>query len=594
MNKFFKSIVALSVCTGALSFQASAATYRVIDSGSVDSLRYTYSQKFNVSGDMALSGTGLYNFPVQFQYLDDTDFANIALKAGREHTLVEGINDIEDLEALQAGNPTANDIYWVIDYLKDSGADTNQRVGDTVAMTNFGNGSQEFLVWDEIFEDGRLTRSTVDFIKGITDNGWVYGSGSAPYLATPYITNDGEEITYFIRGFSNRAYFSPDGGTTVVPIVPPSETELPETQRFGGISTLLGMSSNNMFAVGSASFDVNESTLEIIESTEDNGCADPDVLAVIPKELCVQRLEDFLYSTEPVKWSIDNDNNYVVESLGTLITPHPDDTRVFVSQALDVNDSGVAVGRSPDWIDENVTEPSSNQSVSVYAVIFKDGEVLSITEDRDKYFGSVLYDIANNGMAVGHATTIVNGAQRTKAFFVDTTVDNPVMTVPDSYFLGASSTARAINNNGSFVGEGEVETHNDDANNPRRREAYVYNIEQELLYNLNALTECNSPYTIVEARDINDDNVIAATALVKQDRRDAKGEVMLDENGNTLREDVVRSIVLEPIPGGEIEECPTEDVKVVRKGASFGFFTMIGAIGLAVLRRTRNLRIVKS
>ena len=147
------------------------------------------------------------------------------------------------------------------------------------------------------------------------------------------------------------------------------------------------------------------------------------------------------------------------------------------------------------------------------------------------------------------------------------------MTVPDSYFLGASSTARAINNNGSFVGEGEVETHNDDANNPRRREAYVYNIEQELLYNLNALTECNSPYTIVEARDINDDNVIAATALVKQDRRDAKGEVMLDENGNTLREDVVRSIVLEPIPGGEIEECPTEDVKVVRKGASFGFFT---------------------
>lgn len=587
MNNFFKSILAVSVCGSLLSATAYAATYRVIDKGNVDTLKYTYSQRFNVNGDMAISGTNLYNFPVQYEFLDDTDFANIILLAGQRHTLVHGINDIEDADALREGNPTANDLYWVVEYLKSSTLDTNQKVGNAVALTNFGSGSSEFVVWDKPFDDNQYTRSTTDFIRGITDNGWVYGSGSAPFMPTDFTNGNGEQLTYFIREFINRAYFSPDGGVTVIPILPPSETELPEDQRFGGISTLLGMSTNNNFAVGSASVTVNESTLEIINS-DDGGCQDPDVLAETPVELCIQRLSNLLYSTDAVRWSIDADNNFTAESLGTLITPHPDDTRVFVSQAFAVNDSGVAVGRSNGWVDNNVTDPQVNQAVNIYAVIFKNGEVLSVTEDHGTQFNSVAYDISNNGIAVGHTTIFVNGSQRTKAFFVDTNEENPLMTVPDAYFKGASSTARAINNNGKFVGEGEVETHNDDANTPRRREAYVYDIETETINNLNALTQCDSPYTIVEARDINDNNIIAATALIKQDRLDAKGNVMVDESGTTLTEDVVRSVILEPIPGGEIDECPQEEIKVVRKGASLSIFSLFSLIGFAVFRRRKQ------
>ena len=69
MNKFVKSILALGI-TSALGLSAvNAATYQVIDKGDVSSLKYTYSQEENNNGEAAISGTDIYNFPVQFQYL---------------------------------------------------------------------------------------------------------------------------------------------------------------------------------------------------------------------------------------------------------------------------------------------------------------------------------------------------------------------------------------------------------------------------------------------------------------------------------------------------------------------------------------------
>lgn len=118
MNKFVKSILALGI-TSALGLSAvNAATYQVIDKGDVSSLKYTYSQQENNNGEAAISGTDIYNFPVQFQYLDEDDYDIIVALAENSHERVHDLEDIEDEAALRAGTPTANDLSWVILFLE--------------------------------------------------------------------------------------------------------------------------------------------------------------------------------------------------------------------------------------------------------------------------------------------------------------------------------------------------------------------------------------------------------------------------------------------------------------------------------------------
>ena len=579
-------MLALGV-SGALGLTAvNAATYRIIDKGDVDNLKFTYAQQFNNSGEMAVSGTNYYNFPVQYEYLDEDDFQAIELAAERLHESVFGINDLEDYDAMVAGDPTANDLYWVVKYLQDKGTSpTYQKVGNASAMVNLSGQTESVTIFDKPFEEtGDLTLSTTDYINGITHVGWIFGNGSAPYLPKSFVNSTETEITYFHRDFTTRGYFSPDGGTTIIEVLPPTEQTDNPDRHYGGESALLGMSDSSNYAVGYASVGLDEDKVEFIEKTDEGGCNDPVVLADLPLEVCIQGQLDGMYDLDAALWTISGNNEISVESLGILVEPHIDDPRTYSSVAQAVNDHGVAVGYSHGWVNEQETNPEWNEPRSLYGVIFKDGKVTSFTEDHEEYFESRTYDINNDGIAVGHATTYVNGAARTKAFWVDTNEENPKMVLPESYFKGAAHTARSVNNYGFFVGEGEVETHNDSAQNPRRTEGYIYDINNELVHNLNDLTACGSPYTITEARDINDNNVIAATAVVKADRRDAKGEVMLDENGNVLREDVLRAVILEPIDG-EIEECTEEEDFVERQGAGFGFYALLSLFGFGILRR---------
>ena len=108
-----------------------------------------------------------------------------------------------------------------------------------------------------------------------------------------------------------------------------------------------------------------------------------------------------------------------------------------------------------------------------------------------------------------------------------------------------------------------------------------------LFTNLNEAIPCalRLTYDIIEARGINDNGLISATAIVKADRRDAKGEIMLDDNGTPLTEDVVRAISLQPTPEND-EVCTAEEEdKVVRQGASTSLAGMLSLITLFGLRR---------
>ncbi len=365
---------------------------------------------------------------------------------------------------------------------------------------------------------------------------------------------------------------------------------MPTETRFGGESALLDLN-DNLQGVGYQSTTVNATALSTIED-ETTGCSAADVLKDLPFDVCVWNIANStdLFHLGAVLWQFDNNGDVVsTTALPELVTPNADDTRIYKSYAVAVNNSGTAVGYSYGWFANDVTEPTAFQSRSFYAVIYKDGQVIDITDDHTVEFDSRLYDINNAGIATGHVTKFINGSQRTKFFYIDTTAETPTKVFPTDFFTGSSSTARAINENGMIVGEGEVETQNDQqsttgASNSRRRHAFMYSISDDKFTDLNDFITCSSPYTIIEARGINDNNEISATALINVPLRDAKGEIMLDSDGNQLMEDVPRAVVLKPT-SGEVEDCSATETKVVRQGASFNWLFLAFGFIFAGKRR---------
>ena len=594
MNKFIKSVLALGISSALSLSIAHAAKYEVIDKGGIDIVKFSYAQQENNQSQMAVSGTDIYNFPVQFQYLSEDDFDSIVSLAELTHESIISLEDIEDESALRAGNPTANDLAWVVRFLEARISSTfYQKVGAVVAMRNLtGNAgdTEDFVVFDQNLPDtSTLTRSTVDYVNGITNDGWIYGNGSAPYTALPFTDSDGDEVVHWVRDFTTRAFFSPDSGDTIIELIPPTEADdIPEASRYGGESAILDIS-DSRFAVGYASTSIKQNSIDYLTS-DSGGCADPDVLDDVPFEVCLQRIVGNMYTTEAIIWTINIDGTTTAETLGNLVTQHEDDENELTNVAQAINNNGVAVGYATGWFDENETEPSANEPRSSYAVIYKNGEVKDFTEDHSEFFDSRAYDINNAGIAVGHVRTYVNGSLRTKFYHVDTNDFDGTMQMirPDDFFKGSSSTARAINENGIIVGEGEVETHNDSTSAPRRKHAFMYDIASKTFTNLNDFLACDSEYTIIEARDINDNNEISASALVKAPRRDAKGELMFDaDTGAQLVEDVVRAVTLKPITG-EIEDCSDVEEKVERQGAGLGFVSFFALLTFGFRRRLSN------
>jgi hypothetical protein len=608
MSKLVKNIIALSISSAlSLSFVGSvnAATYQIIDQGEASKLKYTYAQHQNINGDMAISGTNIYDFPVQFQYLDEDDFNLIRTYAFNLYQNIHALNDIEDFDALKAGNPTANDLAWVVRWLQDGssgkGRDIEyQKVGDTVAMTNIGGVTEDYSLWDQNFEGSdTLTRSTVDIVSGITNSGISYGTATAPYLPSDVFTDsDDNEKTFWLREYGNRGFFSYDQGAQVHQVTPF------ETQYGGGSSAVLDVNEAGI-AVGFSSYKLTQSYLEAVEGRTDadksdednksNTCVDPDIVpATMTTDACIARLQlsstTAPYHTMALKVTLDPNGSPVSEQLGLLVTPHPDDERNYSSYALAVNANGTAVGYADGFLDETVTEPEATENRAYhYAVAYKNGEVIDLTGDHTDKGNSRAYDINDASIAVGHITKAIGGVGVQKFFYVDTSVPKEEinMITPDDFFSGSDSTARAINNSGLIVGEGEIETHNESSQNPRRTAAFVYDMNDDIFTNLNETIPCSLrlTYDILEARGINDAGMISATAIVKVDRRDAKGDIMLDTSGEPLQEDVVRAISLNPIPDdGEVCTAAEED-KVVRQGASISVYGFLSIMALFGLRR---------
>lgn len=588
MKKFVKSLLALGVTSAITLSVAHAAQYKAeFISPEQSTHQYTYGQFQNgTSQEYILSGTNSYNFPVIVEYL----FNDLVIQQDTSGNVFasfsfggQTLGFIYDLEAYLSGTPVAQDIELSVNYLKANAGNLNyQQATDLTAFIDFGNGAEKITVWDEniSLQFPFLTRSTQDYLSGITSNGWLYGTGSAPSLPYTYTNDSNDILTFWLSDFSLKGFVSLDNGNTIKAVESPFNL-------YGGVSAVLDMAEvdGNQVAVGYASISYNATILNGIESTDTSGCKSSANNAIV-QAACIESVRASLYNLGAFKWTFDNNGNVIDnEILGTLVeNKHVDDARNHVSHALAINSSGVAVGFSTGFVDIEETNPVIAEPVSTYAVLYKDGGVIDITADRTKMFASRATDINEDGIAAGYVTEYVNGSARTSAFYLDTNADEMTMQFPEKFFVGSSSTVSAINDNGFIVGEAEVERHAD-TSVARRRNAFLYDTNTETLTNLNDFLECNSGYEIIEAKDINNLNEITATALVKTPVKDAKGEDELDADGNIQYEDTVRAVKLTPI-AGEIENCDAEEGNLIeRQGASFSWFFIMLTTMLGFSRR---------
>ncbi|MEI6893993.1 MAG: DUF3466 family protein [Colwellia sp.] len=602
MKSFAKNILALSL-TSALSLSIGlinhsyAATYKVIDKNAAENLGYTYGGKLNNQGSMAISGSNYYNFPIQFEYFDDEDFASIVYLAYSQQNYYYGLGPIEDTNALRDGDPTANDLAWSKLYLESVNETVEnfeyQIVADNTAMINLGEGtlSTEICIFDTNFDGtactGELTRSTSNVIAGLNNAGTLFGSGTAPYL--PIDGTDESDIeTHWVREHGQRGFYSLDLGVTIEEITPTY------SEYGGGISAILDINDSGT-AIGYTSYAVNESSEADILDEENGGCADPTTLASIPYEVCVQKMQGSMYYIQAFKASL-SDTNPELELLGLLVEPHEDDTRDFSSQALAINNTGYAVGYAQGWDENDLTEPTSNQSMTgSYAVMFKEDRVLDFNQEHYLFSSGSVYsfsqanDINDNGLVVGYTHETTTFVQQ--FFYVDTNVSDREMeiVIPEGFFNSSASEAFAVNSDGVIVGKAQIESHNESSSNPRRTTGFMYKSggNSPEIIDLNTLLTCDTEYDIIIANDINDVGQISATAIVQSAAFDALGEPILDISGNPEMVGVVRAVLLEPIEGGEVENCDSTEEKVEREGASFGGFILLSLMALVGLRRKK-------
>lgn len=561
MRQFRLALVAASL-SGILGHSAHAAVYDVIELPMQDIALNSFSSSINDSGNIALISTGVYNPPIDLSLLDfDSE------------TFTENLTDID---AARNGDFNDEDLLFITSFIEGQIGNTGQQLAVSQSyLVNAGATNSDDVTFiagfDEISDDfNGYTRSTDTRIREINNQGVLVGSSEAVFEKVEYTNESDLDITYIVQPFGQRAFVNIDGVNYGI---------APESEITGAITEGFDVN-NNLLVAGYESVDPTET-----RQTAHENCQDDETRADIPLELCYQQLIDAgvltAFQLRGALWQLNADGEVLSkETLGLLITPEEDDTTVYISRALAVNDAGIAVGEATDYYRDDEDQPRT------FAAIFNDGEVTGFT-DHDEFFNSIATDINNNNLAVGQSSKNINGTTRTKFFVYD--VDSATVTYPTDFFEGSASVARAINDNNLVVGEGEVDA---SFNLARRKHAFLYDIEEDNFQDLNDLIACDSPYTIVQANSINNSNQIAATAVVNRQTFNIKGEPRVDDNGDPVTDDLIVSLLLNPIPNGEIEDCstggdtpPDEAPNEERSSGSFGIFASLGLGLLAFLRR---------
>ena len=550
---------------------AQAAKYRVVELPLREVGVNSFSSAINDQGDVAASIESPLDPPIDVDIIDFSNETLVNLLTDANAASVGNIND-DDLLILYSfitanqleGGPT-NPFFL---QSRDSTNPLIQQLANVQSYVLINTEAEPIIAFDETSQDlGGLTKSADTLVKGINNSSATVGLAEAPFKKINYRNENGNNLQFHVQDFLVRGFLDING--TTFDVMPPETIG-------GGISVANDI--NNSFEVaGFASIEVNEAYELLLEN-----CEDDQLRGDIPEESCIRALRDqylvnivrnlssgrrpidTTYLRRAMIWEFNAQGELLdTEELGTLVDATPGDERFFSSRANAINNNGVAAGASNVYFQDN------ENSIAEMAAVFDGDEVVGFIDDQT-YFQSEALDINDNDFVVGFATRLINGTRRNKFFVHD--YRGEVTTFPDDFFESSTSVARGINNNGLVVGEGEVDT---DLIGNRRSEAFLYDINSEDFTNINDLLSCDSPYTIVQGNDINDDGVISATAIIYRERSAINGEIALDSQGNTVFENVTTAVKLVPIPGGSVDECQLNNDILDRKGGTLWYLFIL-------------------
>lgn len=532
-----------------------AAQYKVVELPVSELGDNSFPTAINNAGEITVNLDGRYNPPIDTTLIDF------------ESAVV--IDGLDNLDGVRGGDLSDDDYEWLYAYITaNAESQTFQQIASLNSYLTTESYSDILTGFDTIdpnTDDYRNSATTE--VRSINNFGYTVGVSQDGFYTVSYFSENYEYVSYVVNDFYSRGFAQIDGN--VIELSPPDTTA-------GGLSDAFDINtSNQVVGIGTTEF-----SSEDLQTSAEN-CADPTERGDVPEESCLRSLMINLSSNisslaqqRGIIWQLDEKGNVTdTYVLGMLIEPDENDVSIYSSSAVAINDYGVAVGTSPSYYQDSTSLTSA-------AAIYQGESVSTINPDEEVY-SSTAYDINNDHLVVGHIIKDVNGSTRTKFFVHDMEAD--LTLYPDDFFEGSSSVALSINNEGFVVGYGESES----SLSNRRTEGFIYDYKNDLFQGLNSLLECNSPYTIVQANGINDNNEIVATALVTDYERDIRGDVMYDEYGATIENEYAIAVKLEPISGGSIDNCEVYEEEEVRQGASLHGFLILNLASLVFIRRFR-------
>ncbi|EGM77715.1 gammaproteobacterial enzyme C-terminal transmembrane domain protein [Rheinheimera sp. A13L] len=539
------SPVVLALLPGLAASSAYAAVYQVQELAEINTVRSQFGAALNDNGDAVGSGSFIYNFPVDISAID---FENASLVAALT---------AEQIEQIKQGNISASSQAVLINYL---GANIDnyeiQRYTDVMAF--------DLVTGEQVkIREQATTPTSREYLYDINNSGNAIGVSTATFTQqsfTPEATEDEpspETVNLWLPEPAYlKSYVVNGNSVTALPI--------PYENFGGGFSSAIKISEDNYIA-GSGSVSMMESTEETIETV----CTGK----TRPVSLCYDQYKAG-YIERALVWKMNEAGQISAPVQYGVLGPIIENTaeNFYVSRALSVNDDGVAVGYS-SYTDEE-------RRVSTrHATVFHEGEVSEVI-DPVEWNSSLATDINNQNIIVGSASTTFNGLPTNRLFVFD--YNTKTLTYPNGFFNSSDTNPMAINENNMVVGSADILPTD---GTTRRKVAFLYDIENDSFTDLNTLLPCDSAFTLVEAKDINNNNEIIANAVVSVEQRDVKGDVVKDSAGNPVMENVSRAVKLMPVPNGTIESCQIEDDETYeRQGGSSTWFSLL-LLPLLLLRR---------
>ena len=401
----------------------------------------------------------------------------------------------------------------------------------------------------------------------VASSGGLYIIGNSPtfYSSFAFTDANGLEQTAVINEAVTRGFVQ--FSDRVFPLTPVDDT-------LGGISVASDIN-DNLQVAGTSSVDVLQIVQDALASCNEE-------IIAIPQALCLYNLTTDArvqsgFVQRATIWQLDARGQVVgTETFGLDFVPAPNDQNNYVNSAVAINNSGLAIGNGTTLL-------SDSRAVNA-AMLYENGQTIRLIDD-DSVLPNFAVDINEDDVVAGYQAVVENNASVARFFTFN--VNTNELNFPVGFFASSSTFPRAINNDGVVVGDAEV---NADQQGLRPRAGFVYNPDTDLLLNLNDLIPCDAEYNVFAANDINDDGVIVADASVLRSARNARGEIVLDANGNEVIETAVVAVRLTP-NGGDIPDCSATEVEDglsdERQGASNSLVLLFILSFIGILRRNK-------